>query len=258
MVQKTLTAKQAHFVSEYMVDHNATRAAEAAGYKNPMMSGSRLLNKRYYPLVAEAVAERERELSERLDVSAERVLKEYAKVGFFNPKRLMRPDGSMKDLMELPDDVAAAISSIDVSWTEAPDEEGVFRKVKRVELKFHSKLAALDAMAKHLGLFKDTTLVNQTLVMINWDDMCGKGPGPGPDETAVTPDGRRINPIELKMIESLRRGENEAAGQPPSAEERDAPAERVYPTNGLRELNGDGHNNGHPGEGADGEEETDE
>ena len=40
-----LTDKQRRFVYEYTEDYNATRAAEAAGYKSPSKIGSTLLNR---------------------------------------------------------------------------------------------------------------------------------------------------------------------------------------------------------------------
>ncbi len=43
MSQNVLTAKRERFVGEYLIDLNATKAAERAGYKHPNVQGSQLL-----------------------------------------------------------------------------------------------------------------------------------------------------------------------------------------------------------------------
>ncbi len=70
---KTLTAKQLRFVSEYLVDMNATQAAIRAGYsaRNADKIGSELLGKtRVAAAVVEAITER----SERTQIDADYVL----------------------------------------------------------------------------------------------------------------------------------------------------------------------------------------
>lgn len=69
-----LTDKQQRFVSEYLVDLNATQAAIRAGYsaKTANREGSRLLSK---VDVADAIAAKAAEKAAALDLSAERVLR---------------------------------------------------------------------------------------------------------------------------------------------------------------------------------------
>lgn len=69
-----LTEKQKRFVAEYLVDLNATQAAIRAGYapKTANREGSRLLSK---VDVADAIAAKAASTSEKLDLSAERVLR---------------------------------------------------------------------------------------------------------------------------------------------------------------------------------------
>ncbi len=69
-----LTAKQARFVSEYLVDLNATQAAIRAGYsaKTAAVVGFENLRK---PNIAELIAAKATETAEKLDLSAERVLR---------------------------------------------------------------------------------------------------------------------------------------------------------------------------------------
>ena len=68
-----LTAKQERFVSEYLIDLNATQAAIRAGYseKTAQVIGSENLSK---PMIAAAVAAAQAERSERTEVTQDYVL----------------------------------------------------------------------------------------------------------------------------------------------------------------------------------------
>lgn len=69
-----LTDKQQRFVAEYLVDLNATQAAIRAGYseRTAYSQGQRLLKN---VEVAKVLSDRAANTSERLDLSAERVLR---------------------------------------------------------------------------------------------------------------------------------------------------------------------------------------
>ena len=81
MVGRMLTAKQQRFVEEYLVDLNATQAAIRAGYspETARSIGSENLSK---PDIADAIAEGRAKLSEKCEVTAERVIRELALIGF--------------------------------------------------------------------------------------------------------------------------------------------------------------------------------
>lgn len=69
-----LTPKQQRFVDEYLIDLNATQAAIRAGYaaKTANREGSRLLSN---VDISHAIATKAANTAERLDLSAERVLR---------------------------------------------------------------------------------------------------------------------------------------------------------------------------------------
>jgi phage terminase small subunit len=75
----TLTAKQAAFVAEYLIDLSATKAAIRAGYsaKTANRIGPELLTK---PAVAEAVAQAQAERAERTKIDADYVLRQAVKL----------------------------------------------------------------------------------------------------------------------------------------------------------------------------------
>ena len=144
-MSRPLTPKQKCFVEEYLVDLNATQAAIRAGYseRTADVQGPRLLgNVRVRDALQEAFQKR----SKRTDITADRVLQEYARIGFGDIREVVEWEAdkvTMKPSEDLTDDVAAAIG--EVQQTSNGD----------LKVKLHSKVTALDAMAKHLGMFVD-------------------------------------------------------------------------------------------------------
>ena len=88
----------------------------------------------------------------RADVSAGRVLAEYARIAFADITEALERDAkglvTVRDLRELSPDLRAAIAAVTVT------RDGT------VSIKMHSKAAALDALAKHLSLWRENVDVN--------------------------------------------------------------------------------------------------
>ena len=162
-----LTAKQRAFVREYLLDLNATQAAIRAGYseKTAYSVGHENLNK---PVIAAAIEAAMKNRADRTDITADRVLRELAKIGFSDIRKAVKwqsamiteednPDGGdvavLKHIVtntvqmvasnDLDDETAAAISEVSQNATGG------------VKIKLHDKRAALVDLGKHLGLFKD-------------------------------------------------------------------------------------------------------
>src|SRR5208283_2031521 len=89
-----LTARQTLFIAEYLVDLNGTRAAIAAGYskKTAKAQASRLLTN---VNVAAEIAARMEKRCAKLEVTADTVVQELAKLGFANMADYIKiqPDG---------------------------------------------------------------------------------------------------------------------------------------------------------------------
>lgn len=159
---KKLTPKQKMFVTEYLVDLNATKAAERAGYsaKTAQVQGSRLLSN---AMVSAAIAEKQGKRFEKLEITAERVLGELALLGFANMMDYITvgENGAARvDLSKLTRDQAAAINEITVEeFTERTGEDGegkpIFENVKRTKFKLSDKRGALVDLGRHLKLFTD-------------------------------------------------------------------------------------------------------
>lgn len=141
-----MTPRQQRFVDEYLIDLNATQAARRAGYSAHYASdrGWKLLRT---PEVAEAIANAQNARAVRTGVTADRVVKELAKVAFGDPRRLLTwgPDGVViQDSAKLTEAEAALVSEV---W-ETATASGKTRRIK-----LYCKLTALTTLGRHLGLF---------------------------------------------------------------------------------------------------------
>lgn len=149
-----LNDKQARFVAEYLKEPNATQAAIRAGYspKTAYAQGCRLLK---HAEVQQKLATKTEKLMGKLEISAERVLLERARLAFFDPRRLLDDQGRPKPISELDADTAAAIAGLDI--TEEYEGYGADRVFVGYTKKFKlaDKNASLTALEKHLGLYKD-------------------------------------------------------------------------------------------------------
>lgn len=140
-----LSPKQLLFAKEYLIDLNATQAAIRAGYseKTARQQGEQLLSK------LDIAAEIQKGMDKRaakIEITAEKVLQEIAKLSFANLQDFYNENGSLKEIHTLPRDVAAALSSSKVNLTEACAVQ---------EIKLHDKKGSLELLGKHLKLFND-------------------------------------------------------------------------------------------------------
>ena len=145
-----LTPKQARFVEEYLVDLNGKQAAIRAGYspKTAEVQGSRLLkNAQVQVALSAAIQARSR----RTEVTADRVVAEFAKLAFADMRDYWPKKGEAIDLHRLDQDQTAAVEEIIID--EVVDAAGVLHR--RTRLKLHDKQAALVSLARHLGMFVD-------------------------------------------------------------------------------------------------------
>lgn len=140
---KGLTAKQRMFVAEFLVDRNGTQAAVRAGYSEDTAYSiaHRLLRK---DEIKAAIDKAESMRAERLEITADRVAVELARISFADLREITYvKDGKLycKDTDALTDEQAAAIAEL------IPTPAGV-----RVRL--HPKAQALDQLGKILGLHR--------------------------------------------------------------------------------------------------------
>ena len=149
-----ISAKQQAFVDEYLIDLNATQAAIRAGYsaKTANEQASRLLAN---VNISSAISLAKQARSDRTEITQDRVLKELARVAFFDPRKLLNPDGSPKPINELDDDTAAVLSGMDITeeWEGSGEDRKFIGYTKKV--KVSDKVAALGLAMRHLGMLND-------------------------------------------------------------------------------------------------------
>jgi len=172
----SLTPKQRRFVDEYLVDLNATQAAIRAGYsaRTARSIAEENLTK---PDIAEAIAAAQAARAERTQVTADRVLRELARIAFSDIRTLFDSKGGLRKVADLSDDEAAAFAAVDASEIfegrgEDREHVGYLKKVK-----LWDKLAALRLAMLHLGLLKEKVehkgemKITRTIVHVHRHDM---------------------------------------------------------------------------------------
>lgn len=199
-----LTAKQRAFVREYLLDLNATQAAIRAGYseKTAYSVGHENLSK---PEIASAIEAAMKLRAERTDITADRVIKELAKIGFADIRKAVKwqsamiteednPEGGdiaviktvvtntvqMVASEELDDETAAAIAEVSQNATGG------------VKIKLHDKRAALVDIGKHLGMFREKVEVT--------------GKDGGPIEVADMTDIERARRVAFALAQAANAG----------------------------------------------------
>lgn len=160
-------------VNEYFANGFNKRAAmRKVGYSDKSVEGyqHRLFN---HPDVLAEIDRRRQSLTRKTDVTVERIKEEYAKIAFANLGDLLEiaDDGTATmDLSGMTLDQRAAIQEFVIEEGKAiQGEEGnsVVLVKPKMRVKFHDKKAALDSLAKILGMFKDEVNVKGEVSLVD-------------------------------------------------------------------------------------------
>ena len=172
----TLTPKQQRFVDEYLTDLNATQAAVRAGYSARSASEQGYDNLRK-PQIQAAIAAARTSQCERVDIDADRVVREAWLIATADARELVEvwvqacphcwtgepsaepatdraPDPACTECFG---DGKAQVVMHDVR-TVSPAAAALYAGAKQtrygIEIQMHSKLDAMEKLAKHLGLYE--------------------------------------------------------------------------------------------------------
>jgi phage terminase small subunit len=154
-IKKQLSPRHQTFCREYLIDFIGTKAAIRAGFSEHTAAeqASRLLSK---VKIQEEINRLRREREKRLEASADFVVREFMRIAKFDIRDLYDKNGNLKDIKDLPEDVAKCISAIDVDELWGPNEDGPGKSrigtTKKV--KAWDKVRALEALGEHFGIFK--------------------------------------------------------------------------------------------------------
>jgi phage terminase small subunit len=136
------TDKQVRFVEEYLIDLNATQAAKRAGYseQSARRIGTENVQK---PDISAAIELEIQARGGRAQVERDRVVLELARIAFTE----------LGEVCSWTDKHVKLVSSDKLT----PEQRAAIAEVSETQhglkIKMHSKTAALDMLAKHLGMF---------------------------------------------------------------------------------------------------------
>ena len=137
-----------------MIDRNGSEAAKRAGYaaRSAGVTACRLLKDT--KILAE-INKRSAEQTTRLQITSDRIMQEYERLALLDPLDLFKPDGSLKDLADIPEDARRAIGGIDIRQLKDIEIPGGVIAASIHKIKLVDKKGALDSLAKILGMMKD-------------------------------------------------------------------------------------------------------
>ena len=152
-MRKKYQEMQDRFCNEFIVDLNATQAAIRAGYsqRSARYQGCLLLTKHN---IQNEIQKLKAERAERVQIKADSVVLELAKVAFSNIQDFLEVlkggQVTLKAFEAIEREKLAAIESIKISTTHNKDDS---REYTTTQFKLHSKIRALEQLGRHLGIF---------------------------------------------------------------------------------------------------------
>ncbi|NWA32702.1 terminase small subunit [Pseudomonas sp. C6002] len=156
-----LTAKQQRFVDEYLIDLNATQAAIRAGYSKK--TARQIADQNLSKLDIKAALERRMQSrSARTEITQDMVLRELAKIGFSDIRKVVRWGETQVRMVDVEDDGPedmvpyhglALIDSTEVDDSTAAAIAEVSQGRDGLKVKLHDKKGALVDIGRHLGMF---------------------------------------------------------------------------------------------------------
>lgn len=156
-----LNELQLAFVQEYLIDFNATKAAIRAGYsiKGAAVAGYRLRrNVNIDALITKELKKR----GEFYEVTTRDVAKELSRIAFAQVTQVAEwtPDSGLvvRPSDDLDDDARATIKEIEDETKTTSRGLGALRvetQTRKLRVKQHDKVRALELLARHLGMFQN-------------------------------------------------------------------------------------------------------
>lgn len=153
---KKLAPKQKRFVTEYLVDLNATQAAIRAGYseKTAYSIGFNLLKK---VEIQNALNLAQKSLAEKAEITVLDLITAYKQIAFADLAECYDENGYLKNIHDIPKKARMALAGIETDelWEGQGKDRSIIGETKKVKL--WDKLKALDALGRHLGFFNADT-----------------------------------------------------------------------------------------------------
>lgn len=147
-----LNLMQEKFAREYIKDGNGTAAAKRAGYSDKS-AGQQACELLKLPKIQKLIDRLLAQARRRMEIDADKVLGEMADVAFANMADYIRISGNGEPQLDLSDTTRQQQNAIESF--EVREVDGEKTSSRSVKFKLHSKLTALDQLAKHLKLYQE-------------------------------------------------------------------------------------------------------
>ncbi len=158
------------FAQELAKGKTATQAYIEAGYEPNRHNAARLNTNEH---IADRVQEILKAGAARAEVTVERVVREWARIGFSDIRNAVNWHALTTELAEEDEDgtpktqtvnEVALVGSDEIDFDTARAIAEISQtKEGALKVKFHDKKGALDSIARHLGMFVDRSEVTQTV-----------------------------------------------------------------------------------------------
>ena len=172
---RKLTINQEKFAKAYVLTGNASAAyrlsyPKSLKWKEEVVhqAASRMRNNNK---VSARIKELQDEVKEKFDISAERLLLEQSGIALFDFRKLFDGDGRLINPVDMPEDVAAVVSSVKVSRVKRLPDDPTDDEI--VEIKLWNKNNSIDSLFKHKGLYEKNNVQGAaqfTLVISETDE----------------------------------------------------------------------------------------
>lgn len=149
----SFTQPELRFIEAYVEHLDASRAALLAGVsaRSSATVASRWLSR------DDIALEIERRLKARAEVAAVSqadVVRELARIAFFDMRRLFDENGKLLSITEMDADVARSLATFDIVQVVGKEtDDGA--QIQNVKISPASKLKALELLGKHLAMFTE-------------------------------------------------------------------------------------------------------
>jgi phage terminase small subunit len=152
---KGLNLRQKRFCKEYIIDLNATKAAERAGYSKNTANeqGARLL---VNVSIKEEISKLQNKTAKKLEITHEMLTAEWAKMAFSNITHLHNTWIELKEFEQLKKDnpdILSCIQEINTKIEKRDIGDQTFAKIEYVRLKLYDKQRALENLGKNIGYY---------------------------------------------------------------------------------------------------------
>src|ERR1700748_1709972 len=155
-----MTDQVKRFCDRYFETLKGKESAIYAGFseKTAVVQASQMLASEE---VENYLNELREKLAEKTGISQEKVLQEIAKIAFSDIRNYYQDDNNLKPICDLEDNEAAALASVK-SYEETLPGTAIVGGINK-EIKLYDKLAGLEKLARHLGMYEKDNARKLTL-----------------------------------------------------------------------------------------------